>query len=213
MGEILKGIAAILWPILLAVCLWGFRAEFRTLFSRLRSLGIKGAEFDESRLAAQIAAVPVEQALKEAAPLEEHPPLVIARVGELSRELDTLHKNSDANRISLLLLRLAEAQQVQDFQFVWLNIFLSQLEALEGMRASGGAISLEPYFEAHLQRYSAISAAREGTSPPVNFGGWTGFLVRSSLATVTERQGGLSPKGLALLTFATSSNLPRYQGL
>jgi len=118
MGEILKGIAAILWPVVLAGGLWGFRIEVRTLFARLRSLGVKGAEFDENRLAAQIAAVPVEQALKDAAPLETHPPLIIERVETLRRELETMHQNSDANRISLLLLRLAESQQIQDLQFV-----------------------------------------------------------------------------------------------
>ena len=63
-GDILKGISAILWPVVVAGALLGFRTEVRTLLRRLRRVSKGAAEFDDARLAVQLTGTSIEQALR-----------------------------------------------------------------------------------------------------------------------------------------------------
>jgi hypothetical protein len=69
----LKELASVLWPIVVAVGIYGFRTELSTLLTRIRRVGKEGAEFFEARIAAQIMAQPVDVALKDVVPDETHP--------------------------------------------------------------------------------------------------------------------------------------------
>lgn len=211
-GDILKGIAAILWPLLIAGALWGFRTEVGTLLRRLRRVSKGAAEFDDTRIAAQITATPVEQALREAAPTDAPPAsYIIERVTTLRQELTTLHADSDERRINLLLRRLAEEKQVTEFQFIWLNIFASQLEALEAMTAKKSATDLTPYFSVHGERYTTFASSKENPMPPLTFEAWAAFFLRVGIATINDRNGEATDKGMGMLAFCAQRNLPRFQ--
>jgi hypothetical protein len=213
-GDVLKGIASILWPLTVAAALYGFRDEVRALLRRLRRFSKGTAEFDEVRLSAQLSATPIEQALREAAPTDAPPPTyIVERVTALRQELATLHADSDERRINLLLRRLAEEKQATDFQFIWLNIFGSQLEVLEAMTAARIAIDLTPYFSVHSERYKAFAASRENPQPPITFEAWAAFFSRVGIATITDRMGEITDKGADTLAFAVRRNLPRFQAL
>jgi hypothetical protein len=199
---------------LVAGALWGFSTEVRTLLRRLRRVSKGAAEFDDTRIAAQITATPVEQALREAAPTDAPPAsYIVERVTTLRKELTTLHTDSDERRINLLLLRLAEDKQVVDFQFIWLNIFGSQLEALEAMSAKKGATDLTPYFSVHSERYATFASSRGYPMPPMTFEVWVGFFTRVGIATIKDRNGEATEKGAGMLAFSVQRNLPRFQAL
>ena len=174
----LKGLGAVLWPIVLAGAIYEFRAELRGLLARLRRVGATGAEFAEVSIAAQITAVPVDQALKAVAPSEIQPNYIRARVEALRPELNAREPDDHSRREHLLMLRLAEAQQSRDWQAVWLNIFASQLEALGAMAGVEGSVDLSPHYESHVERRETILGADQQRSPPATFEVWASFLGR-----------------------------------
>jgi hypothetical protein len=126
----LKELASVLWPIVVAGAIYGFRTELGALLPRVRRVSKEGAEFGETRIAAQIMARPVDVALKDVVPDETHPRHIMQRVDALRVELNARVPEDEQKREYLLMLRLAQAQQVTDFQLTWLTIFNSQLEAL-----------------------------------------------------------------------------------
>jgi hypothetical protein len=138
----LKELASVLWPIVVAGGIYGFRTELSALLTRVRRVSKEGAEFGEARIAAQIMAQPVDVALKDVVPDETHPRHIMQRVDSLRVELNARVPEDEQKREYLLMLRLAQAQQVTDFQLTWLNIFNSQLEALTKMAAEEGPIDL-----------------------------------------------------------------------
>ncbi len=191
---------------------WGFRAEVRNLLRRLRRVSKGAAEFEDIRPAAQLTAMPIEQALREAAPSDRAPPsIIVARVEALRHELETLHTDSDERRITLLLLRLAEEKQVSDMQFIWLTIFGSQLDALEAMAARKAKLDLNPYYSVHIDRYAVFAANKESPAPALNFDTWAAFLLNTGIAGLTEGQGQITEKGLALLALSNQRNFPKFQ--
>ena len=105
----LKELGSLLWPIVVAGAIYGFRTELSTLLTRVRRVSKEGAEFGEARIAAQIMAQPVDVALKDVAPDEAHPPYIMQRVDELRVELNARVPEDEQRREYLLMLRLAQA--------------------------------------------------------------------------------------------------------
>ena len=124
----LTGLASVLWPILAGGTLVGFRYEIRDLLRRLKHFGKEGMVFGEEQISAQILAVPVSDALNDVAPGEERFSSIENRVAFLRTELQNRFSDDKMKREYILMLRLAEAQQIRDFQTTWMIIYLSQLE-------------------------------------------------------------------------------------
>jgi hypothetical protein len=206
----LKELASVLWPIIVAGGIYGFRTELSALLTRVRRVSKEGAEFGEARIAAQIMAQPVDVALKDVVPDETHPRHIMQRVESLRVELNARVPEDEQKREYLLMLRLAQAQQVTDFQLTWLNIFNSQLEALTKMAAEEGPIDLTPYYELHTSRTTAAATA-ENPVNSLSFGVWANFFVQKQLATISERQATITQQGHDLLALATQANFPRFQ--
>jgi hypothetical protein len=210
----LRGLGAVLWPMVVAGALLAYRVELRGLVSRVRKVSATGAEFAEASIAAQITAMPVDQALKEVTPGEKHPSYIQARVASLRVELNSREPEDQWRREYLLLVRLAGAQQGRDWYSVWLNIFASQLEALGAMAGSEAPIDLSPYYDRHVERREAALTLEQTPQLPVaTFEIWAAFLGRMRLATVTGRNGSITEEGRGLLEFAATLNLPRFHGL
>ena len=208
--EHLKELASVLWPIVVASAIYGFRAELRSLLSRVTRVGKEGAEIGEARIAAQIMAQPVDVALKDVVPDETHPLHIRQRVDALRVELNSRIPEDVPKREYLLMLCLAEAQQIRDYQLAWLNIFNSQLEALTKMAAEQSPIDLTPYHDLHVSRKDAASTAEN----PVNglsFEVWANFFIQKQLATIAARKASITQQGHDLLGLANQLNLPRFQ--
>lgn len=109
----LKDLSSVLWPIVVASAIYGFRTELIALLARVRRVSKEGAEFGEARIAAQIMAQPVEMALKDVVPDETHPLHIRQRVDALRVELNARVPEGEEKREYLLMLRLAQAQQVR----------------------------------------------------------------------------------------------------
>jgi hypothetical protein len=206
----LKELASVLWPVVVAGGVYGFRTELSALLTRLKRVGKEGAEFGEARIAAQIMAQSVDEALKGVTPNETHPLHITQRVEALRVELNATIPADARNREYLLMLRLAEAQQVRDFQFTWLNIFNSQLEALTKMAAEQGPVDLTPYHELHTSR-TAAAATAENPVNGLSFDVWANFFGQRQLATISGTQATITQQGHGLLALATQANLPRFQ--
>ena len=209
-AEYLAGLASVLWPIIVGATIIGFRHELSDLLKRIKRVSKEGMEFQEAQIAAQMISVPVSEALKDVAPNEDHSDLIKNKVESIRHELNSRLPEDVVKREHLLILRLVEAQQVRDFQFVWLNIFLSQLEALTRMAAGTDSVDLMNFFEIHQSRVDAQSS-----EPPLkpSFEGWSGFLVRMQLIVVNDTSGEITPQGREFLNFTNRHNLPRFQGL
>ena len=210
--EHLKDLSSLLWPIVVAGTIFGFRNELSALLKRLRRVGKGGAEFGEERIAAQIMARPVDVALKDVVPDEEHSGYVRLRIEALRVELNARVPEDEQRREYLLMLRLAEAQQNRDFAFAWLHMFNSQLEALTRMATENSVIDLSPYHELHVSRSTEASTPDN----PVNalpFEVWANFFVQRQLAVVTNRTATIMDQGRDLLALAVQTKLPRFQVL
>ena len=206
----LKGVAAILWPSVVAATIFFFRTELGELLKRLKRVGATGAEFSEATIAAQITASAVDQILPAVAPGETQPSFVRGRIEALRVELNARQPDDRDKRESLLLLRLAEAQQARDHLTTWINLFLSQLEALSAMAGATGPIDLTPYFDAHVQRREALPLT-EGPLRTITFDLWCTYFGRMRLATITGREGTITEEGHGLpFFFAARFNLPRF---
>jgi hypothetical protein len=193
-----------------ACALYGFRSEIAALLQRVKRLGREGAEFGEERIAAQIMAQPVDVALKDVAPDEDHPVYVRQRVDALRVELNARVPEDVQKREYLLMLRLAQAQQLRDFQSVWMSIFNSQLEALTAMAAEGHPLELSAYYDLHVARTTAASTP-DNPVTPLSFETWASFFVQRQLASLVGRAGAISEQGRDLLTLASQFNWPRFQ--
>jgi hypothetical protein len=119
----LAAFGSILWPMVVAGALVGFRSELSALLRRIRRVSRQGAEFGEGRIAAQIMSQPVETALRNIVPDENPPSYVLRRVQALRIDLNAREPENEERREYLLMLRLAEAQRGLHFQFIWLNIW------------------------------------------------------------------------------------------
>jgi hypothetical protein len=205
----LKDLSSVLWPIV-ASAIYGFRTELSALLARVRRVGKEGAEFGKARIAAQIMAQPVEMALKDVVPDETHPLHIRRRVDTLRVELNARVPEDEQKREYLLMLRLAEAQQVRDFQYTWLNIFNSQLEALTKMAAEQSPIDLTPYHDLHNSR-TAAAATAENPVNSLSFEVWANFFIQRQLATIAGREATITQQGHDLLALATQASLPRFQ--
>jgi hypothetical protein len=206
----LDAFGSILWPLVVAGALLGFRSELSALLRRIRRVSRQGAEFGEGRIAAQIMSQPVEAALRSVVPDENPPPYILRRVQALRIDLNAREPEDEERREYLLMLRLAESQQGLHFQYVWLNIFWSQLEALTNLAAAGeNAVDLKPYHELHVLRANEASTA-ENPVTSLTFEIWAGFLVLHELVALTERSGTITQQGRDFLILATQANLPRF---
>jgi len=208
--EHLKELASVLWPIVVTGVIYGFRTELSALLKRIRRVSKEGADFGEDRIAAQIMAQPVEIALKDVVPDESHAPYIMQRVSALRVELNARIPDNEEKREHLLMLRLAQAQQVRDFQYTWMTIFNSQLEALTKMAAEQSQMDLNPYYDLHTSR---VAAAATAENPPkaLSFDVWAGFFSRVQIAVVVGREATITQQGHDLLAQATQANLPRFQ--
>jgi len=206
----LKGLGSVLWPVVLAGALIGFRAELSGLLLRLRRVGTAGAEFADVSIVAQITAMPIDQALQAVAPNETQTTYIRARVEALRMELNDREPDDPARREHLLMLRLAEAQQIRDWQSVWLNLFSSQLEALAAMAKVVDSLDLTPFYESHVQRREAMVVSGEQVLPALTFEVWTSFLGRMRLAVIAAHNGSITDEGRGLLEFGARFNLPRF---
>jgi hypothetical protein len=155
-------------------------------------------------------AQPVDVALRDVVPDETHPPHIMQKVAALRIELNARVPEDVTRREHLLMLRLAEAQQVRDHEYTWLNIFSSQLEALTKMAAEEAPIELTPYHDLHTSRTTAAATA-ENPANTLSFDVWANFLIQRQLATISVREGTITPQGHDLLALATRLNLPRFQ--
>jgi hypothetical protein len=206
----LKELASVLWPIVVASAIYGFRTELRSLLGRVTRLGKEGAEFGETRIAAQIMAQPVDVALKDAVPDETHPLHIRQRVDALRVELNSRIPEDIQRREYLLMLRLAEAQQIRDFQYTWLTIFNSQLEALTKMVTDQIPVDLTPYHDLHVSRATAASTT-ENPVYSLAFEIWANFFIQRQLASIELRKASITQQGRDLLGLASQLNLPRFQ--
>ena len=206
----LKDLASLLWPTIVGLSVYNFRTEISALIRRAKRIGKEGAEFEATSIAAQIMDQSVEQAMKEVAPGETNSPYILQRVAAIRNDLNVQAGTDQQKRENLLTLRFAQTQQGRDFQTIWMNIFLSQLEALAKMSQETEPIEMMTYFETHLERVKTLQ------TPPttlISFEGWSGYLARMHLITLHQTQGALTQQGRDFLTFSTQLNLPRFQTL
>lgn len=206
----LKELASVLWPIVVATAIYGFRMELSALLRRVRRISKEGADFGEGRIAAQIMAQSVDVALRDVVPDETHPPYIMQRVDALRVELNARIPDDEQKREYLLMLRLAQALQVRDHHNAWLTIFSSQLEALVKMAAEESPIDLTPYHDLHTSRTAAVTT-EENPINSLSFDVWANFFIQRQLATIAGREATITQQGHDLLALATNLNLPRFQ--
>ena len=210
-GGTIKGVAALLWPIVTAWAIFLFRIEIRSLISRLRRFGKGGAEFSESRIGVQAISIPIEKVLKDVAPGERQDSYILKGVEELRAALNRLQPEDVNARESLLLLRLTQRITERDWAIFWLNIFASQRSALEAMAIETSAIDLTKFYDAHVEAYEAYVKTQDSPSPVGTFDAWARYLVVNKVAVINGRAGLITDLGLGFLAFAKQQNLPRFQ--
>jgi hypothetical protein len=209
--DYLSGIAAMLWPIVVGSALLVFRQELSRLIGRMKRFGPTGAEFSDASIAAQSSAVPIEQAIAILAPAGDRSPEYLRRLEALKMELNArVPSGQTADRELLLEYSLAVVLCERDFLLVWLNIFLSQLEALSTMLGVSGPIDLKPFYEAHVRRRNTINPEPAGLAPPPSFEGWVSFMGRMQLVEINGLSGQITEFGRLFMRYSADRNLPRF---
>ena len=158
MGELLKGLASLIWALGTFATIFYFRAPLNKLLQRLKTIGKEGVtliDAIEDQRAQAAAPRPISDVLSSAFPGEERIPFIEADTAKLQPALENLHLSNDQEKIDLLLYRVSE----RNIQIACLNAFLSsfktQMEALDAMALSSGPITLMPFYLDHKQKFES----------------------------------------------------------
>lgn len=183
--DLLKGVS---WPLAIFGLFWLFRREIRERLPHLISAGPGGAVFEPP----QQQAPPAQPAVSLDPP--EHP---LASVNELAKEIRrTVDITIAEKREPLLVQALADARIAANFEFIFSEIFQSQIDALRELKVRPKTISeAEQYFETEVIPRNKDLFEKWG------FEKWALFLAAQRLVQVVEDKIEITQKGLDFLDF------------
>lgn len=193
--DLLKGVA---WPLSLFLIVWLFRAQLRARIPDLISVGPGGAVLQPPKQPTQPdlpTGLPAQTAdvWKSDLSLAKHPlPTVQEVIDQIKDQLPTV---PEEERVSRLVVGLAEAQIERNFEHVWGLIFGSQIKILERLKAENLS-----YDEVKLSFEAEVLSINPGLKG-VDFHQWTQFLLGQELVTLKEDRFSLTQLGRDFLVF------------
>jgi hypothetical protein len=197
--DLLKGIA---WPVALIVIVYMFRAQLRELLPRVRKAGPTGVEIAEQEL------------LKVTRWSGELKPLPVPRTNLIERVEMVLHEDlqrfPDAERVDLLVNRLAVARLATIFERAYGAIFGSQIRGLKALVASAGQASIadaRKFFEEEKLRTPALAETK------VEFEGWIKYLVNFELVKIENDHVIIMDAGRDFVTYLHAVGLNENKSL
>ncbi|NML73645.1 hypothetical protein HHL25_05835 [Rhizobium sp. S-51] len=183
--DLLKGIA---WPLAVFCLIWIFRKQIREKIPHLRNISPTSADFEMQ---------PTSQATPGPFVAGPHRlSTVNDLVEKIQQELTPIIAES---REPLLVRALAEARVLADFEFIFANIFKTQVDALR--RLSEGSVSLEEaekYFEDNVIPIRPELFAEWG------FERWSAYLRSQGLVLLIDERVEITAKGNDFLQFVDS---------
>lgn len=151
------------WPaalvILSIVGMFIFRSPLSGLIGRIRSANREGISFDHAQERREIEAPPLHPI--EALTQQPRTTTVIERERLIQNQLPEFHCRSDSDKISLLILALANSQIAREFDNAANIIFASQQGFLNHLAGSPGGVPrsvAEAYFHNAQRAFPKIHA-------------------------------------------------------
>jgi hypothetical protein len=197
--DLLKSFA---WPITIVVISFFFKSELVGLIPRLKSLGVKGAEFVEppSQVIENVRQTVETQTLIE---FEGMPRTSFMAEVEKTILADVNLVKTD-KRIPLLTRHLVQARLEAAFGRVYTFIFGSQIEGLEKLKLAGGRVPLadaQLFFEETKTRFPEFYSKS-------SFSEWFSYVSGSGLAIIDNASVQITPLGEEFLTFVQARGYP-----
>lgn len=195
-------IKSLTWPAAIVGLVIFFKNEIINLMPRLRSLGLKGAEFSEAstQVIENVRQTVDTQKLHEFEGMPRTP--LMAEI-EKSILVDVNLVEVD-KKIPLLTRHLAQARLEAAFGRVNTFIFGSQIEGLNKLNLAGGRVTLteaQNYFEETKQRYPEFYSKS-------SFAEWFSYISGSGLAIIDNDSVQITPLGQEFLTYVHARGFP-----
>ncbi|CDZ57175.1 Hypothetical protein NGAL_HAMBI2566_17280 [Neorhizobium galegae bv. orientalis] len=193
--DLLKGVA---WPLSLFLIVWLFRSQLRARIPDLISVGPGGAVLQPPKQPTQPdlpTGLPAQNTdvWRSDLSLAKHPlPTVQEVIDQIKVQLPTV---PEEERVSRLVVGLAEAQIERNFEHVWGLIFGSQIKVLERLKVEDLS-----YDEAKLSFEAEVLRVTPGLKG-FDFHQWTQFLLGQELVTLKEDRFSLTQLGRDFLVF------------
>ena len=197
--DLLKSFA---WPATILVLAFFFKSELVGLIPRLKSFGVKGAEFIEvpNQVIENVRQTVDTQTLHE---FEGMPRTSLMAEVEKSILVDVNLVETD-KKIPLLTRHLAQARLEAAFGRVYTFIFGSQIEGLERLKLAGGRVTLadaQNFYEETKQRFPEFYSKS-------SFAEWFSYVSGSGLAIIDNDSVQITPLGEEFLIFVRARGYP-----
>ncbi|MGR9149485.1 hypothetical protein ACU8MT_08460 [Rhizobium leguminosarum] len=181
--DLLKGIS---WPLALFLVIWIFREPIRARIPFVIQLGPTGAVFQPGQQPDQGGANPLQTV--------SHP---LPTVNDLATSIqEELLAFVPEQREQRLVRALAEARVMADFEFIFANIFQSQIDALSELASGPKAIAeAKEYFEETVRPMNKELYSRW------DFEQWSAYLLSQKLVEVENGTVQITQKGIDFLDF------------
>jgi hypothetical protein len=200
---ILDFVKNIAWPVVVLTLAFNFRKDLHDLANRLTKAGPAGVEFNPQRQLTIPPLTPGE--------LKELPGLARTKVmGELEAELHKQLQLFDADKRSDLLIHyLAQSRLEQLFEWIYGQIFGSQIAALRTLVATGGQVTLVDA----ISYFDNVKSSQGAPYQNVSFDQWSAFLRNQQLISVVADRVEITDLGRDFLLFLSTRGRPENKPL
>lgn len=188
--DLLKGVA---WPLAAFLVVWIFRKPLAKLIPQLRRAGPGGVEFDPPT---QPTSAPPIVSLRERSIVVDTTGLEVSTAQDLEEKIRRdLQDVPDDERQNSLIRTLSFAMLAANFEFVFANIFQSQIDALRELARSGPKTmdEAENYFAERVLPVNREVFSEWGLER------WSAYLRAQGLVNVAGGKISISQKGIDFL--------------
>jgi hypothetical protein len=198
--DFVKNIA---WPVVVLTLAFSFRRDLHDLVNRLTKAGLAGVEFNPQTQLTIPPLTPGE--------LKELPGLARTKVmGELEAELHKQLQLFDVDkRLDLLVHYLAQSRLEQLFEWIYGQIFGSQIAALRTLIAAGGQVTLADA----ISYFDNVKSNQGAPYQNVSFDQWSAFLRNQQLIRVVGDRVEIVDLGRDFLLFLSTRGRPENKPL
>jgi hypothetical protein len=208
-SSILEALASLAWPAGTFLSIFWFRSELRSLLLRLQKISPTAAEFGERSQQLPNPRKDLDAIAREVSGVGQIEPVIRSAFDFVHKRLDEIEPVDRDKRELRLTVFSADLLVQKDFFMIYLNIFRSQIEALERASASGDEISLRPFYDVHVARYEA-GRRGDGTEAVVfSFEQWRSFLFSNGFMAPEGDRTAITERGQHFLGFVRRERLPQ----
>jgi len=186
--DLIKGIA---WPLAAFFIVWLFREQIKAKFPDVVQLGPTGAVFQAPQQ---------QQSSQPSNPLQAgpHPLQTVNALADTIR--NELQDYVAEQREPRLVRALAEARVLGEFEFIFSNIFQSQIDALKELSAGPKTVT-----EAQSFFVDRVVPTNRDLYAQVDFDRWSAYLTVQRLVEVSTDQVSITQKGRDFLDFVSTT--------